>query len=319
MHKGLYVSLLPKGKIKRVLVTDQDVLELPEVAIVDEIIGFSELNFGPYAKVVDYLWTIAKAIPSPAAGLTQEEINAYELLLDTTEDLVETLTQEDFLGGTMLRIHLERILPPNFRSPDTADQTKDAIISGTSELMRFQFHLNQLLYDMKDGMPLDMDGQYRIFKHATASLWLTLDDELTSEYFLTSSARYYGLLTLYFLAMKPRVLRCQCCGRYFIPKTKKKTLYCDRISRNGKTCKQRAPALKHKRTAKNQTVIEEFDRAKWRMYKRYDRTLDEKSASEKDLSLLEYYEWLRQATAARDAFLRGELSQEDALRIINVP
>ena len=55
---------------------------------------------------------------------------------------------------------------------------------------------------------------------------------------------------------------CQCCGRYFIPETKHKTLYCDRIIRKGKTCKQIAPALKHKRDATQNSVIEAFDRTK---------------------------------------------------------
>ena len=64
---------------------------------------------------------------------------------------------------------------------------------------------------------------------------------------------------------------------------------------------------------------EEFDRAKRRMYNRYSRALDKKTPSEKDLTLSEYYEWLNRATAARDQFVKGELSQEEALSIINVP
>ncbi|MCI7215308.1 MAG: DUF6076 domain-containing protein [Dysosmobacter sp.] len=121
------------------------------------------------------------------------------------------------------------------------------------------------------------------------------------------------------MVMKPRVLLCQCCGRYFIPKTKKETLYCDRIFIRNRTCKQVAPGMKHQIEAMRQTVIDEFDRAKRRMYNRYSRALDKKAPSEKDLTLSEYYEWLNRATAARDQFVKGELSQEEALSIINVP
>ena len=56
-----------------------------------------------------------------------------------------------------------------------------------------------------------------------------------------------------------------------------------------------------------------------RMYKRYERALEGKALSEKDLTLFEYYEWLQAATRARDACLYGKLSQEEALRIIDVP
>ena len=77
--------------------------------------------------------------------------------------------------------------------------------------------------------------------------------------------------------------------------------------------------MKHQIEAMRQTVIEEFDRGKRRMYNRYSRALDKKTPSEKDLTLSEYYEWLNRATAARDQFVKGELSQEEALSIINVP
>ena len=52
MDKGIYVSLLPKGKIKRTLTTESGEVELPETTIADEIILFSKLDFEHYAQVV---------------------------------------------------------------------------------------------------------------------------------------------------------------------------------------------------------------------------------------------------------------------------
>ena len=319
MDKGIYVSLLPKGKIKRTLTTESGEVELPETTIADEVILFSELNFEYYAQVVELLNTIANAIPSPPKNLTQEEVNAFDLLLDTTEDLVTTLEQEDLLRGTLTRTLLEDALPPDCTSPASADQTKKAILRAASDPMRFQFFLNSVLYDMRDGIALDLDQKYRILKEVIVSQHLILGEELSSRYHFRSASAYYCFLLLHFIVMKPRVLLCQCCGRYFIPKTKKETLYCDRIFKRNRTCKQVAPGMKHQIEAMKQTVIDEFDRAKRRMYKRYSRALDEKTPSEKDLTLSEYYEWLNRATAARDQFVKGNLSQEEALSIINVP
>ena len=319
MDKGIYVSLLPKGKIKRTLTTESGEVELPETTIADEIILFSELDFEHYAQVVELLNTIADAIPSPPKNLTQEEINAYDLLLDTTEDLVPTLEQEDLLCGTLTRTLLEDALPPGCTSPASADQTKSMLLRAVSDPMRFQFLLNSVLYDMKDGIALDLDKKYCALKELVVSQHLILGDGLTARYHFRSVATYYCFLLLHFIVMKPRVLLCQCCGRYFIPKTKKKTLYCDRIFIRNRTCKQVAPGMKHQIEAMRQTVIDEFDRAKRRMYNRYSRALDKKAPSEKDLTLSEYYEWLNRATAARDQFVKGELSQEEALSIINVP
>ena len=81
-------------------------------------------------------------------------------------------------------------------------------------------------------------------------------------------------LLLNFITGKPVVGLCECCGRFFMPRTERKTLYCDRVIKDGKTCKALGPRLKHKLLAKNKTVVEAFDRARQRMYKRYERARD---------------------------------------------
>ena len=78
--------------------------------------------------------------------------------------------------------------------------------------------------------------------------------------------------------------------------------------------------LKHRQKAAQIRVVEEFDRAKQRMYKRYERAeFINKEPSEKDLSYGEYYQWLDRAVRARDDYLSGRLSTEEALKIIRTP
>ena len=88
-----------------------------------------------------------------------------------------------------------------------------------------------------------------------------------------------------------------------------------------RTCKQVAPKLKHQIAAMNHTVIQTFDRAKRRMYNRAMRTgIGGKGfVRKRSRRCSEYDEWLQAATRARDACLYGKLSQEEALRIIDVP
>lgn len=59
---GVYVELLPKGKIKRDLAGVSGEVSLEDTTISDEVILFSELSFGPYAVVVDLIRFQAKAI-----------------------------------------------------------------------------------------------------------------------------------------------------------------------------------------------------------------------------------------------------------------
>lgn len=128
---------------------------------------------------------------------------------------------------------------------------------------------------------------------------------------------YYHFLLLRMVEDKTRVARCECCGRFFIPRTRAATKYCDRVIRDGKTCKQIAPALKHQQQAERDKVINAFDRAKRRMYKRYERALNvSKKPSPRDISYAEYYGWLEPAAKARDEYLAGKLTAEQALAVI---
>ncbi len=128
---------------------------------------------------------------------------------------------------------------------------------------------------------------------------------------------YYFLL-LHFVTGKTSVAFCQCCGRYFVPKTKSKTVYCDCILKDGKTYKHWGPILKQRLEAKD-TVIGAFARANRRMYKRYERIADGKQRpTEKDLSYEEYYAWHDRAVQARDDYLDEKIAAEEALKIIDV-
>ena len=218
--------------------------------------------------------------------------------------------------GTLTRTLMENMLAGK-EGPAKEDAEK--ALFALSDVIHFQFMLDTLLSDMLDRTPLDLDKKYAFLKNARVVQVLTLGDTLDARYFLRSVPTYYYFLLLHFIAMKPRVLKCQCCGRYFIPKTtKKETKYCDRVIKNGRTCKQIAPHLKHKVDYKDNIVVRTFDLTKDMMHKRYQRTLDGKSSTDKDLTYNEYYKWLDKATQARDDYLADLISAEEAPSIIKV-
>ena len=126
---------------------------------------------------------------------------------------------------------------------------------------------------------------------------------------------YYEYLMLLFYNRKETVCECELCSRYFIPKTKKKTLYCDRVFKDGKTCKQIGPLLKHKKLEENDLVLQTFNKEKNKMYKRMERayTFGE---TPKAISPDEYTAWLNRAVNAKNMYLNNELSEAEALEII---
>lgn len=76
-----------------------------------------------------------------------------------------------------------------------------------------------------------------------------------------------------------------------------------------------APAQKHKLQAKNNEVIQAFDRARQKMYKCYERAKDSLHDLDKGITYDEFYRWLDKATDARDAYLKDKLSRRFSAHI----
>ena len=316
---GVYVELLPEGKIKRDFAGISGEVSLAEAKISDEVFLFSELIFEPYAAVVDQIRSQAKAIliHDDHGGLAN--MTLFQFMLDTVEDLVSTLEQENPLHGILLRTQLEDEVPPDDGTAMYPFRASRKILTILAGVIQFQFVVNEVLHDMRSGEPLISDKYDTLWEVPMRSILRWDGDCLTTQYHFRSAVDYYHFLLLQFVSCHPAVAWCHCCGRYFIPKTKKKTLYCDRILKGGRTCKEWGPVLKHRQKAAQISVVEEFDRAKRRMYKRYERAgFLNKEPSEKDLSYEEYYQWLDRAVKARDEYLAGKLSAADALKIIQM-
>ena len=317
---GVYVELLPGGKIKRDLAGIPGEVPLAETKISAEIFSFSELFFEPYAVVVDLIRSQARAVlrRDDHGGLAN--MTLFQFMLDTVEDLVSTLEQENPLHGTLLRTQLEDEVPPDDGTAMYPFRASRKILTILVGVMQFQFVVNEVLHDIQTGESLISDKYDTLWEAPMRSILRWDGDGLTTQYHFRSAVDYYHFLLLQFVSGHPAVAWCHCCGRYFIPKTKKKTLYCDRILKDGKTCKEWGPVLKHRQKAAQVSVVEEFDRAKRRMYKRYERAeFFNKEPSEKDLSYEEYYQWLDRAARARDDYLAGKLPAEEALSIIQTP
>lgn len=320
---GLYVSVNEDGTIKRTLtVKNGETIKLEITTVNDEIIAFSELNFKYYAEIVEHIEDMSEEsyieVTEDDFGEAGIDVDAYAEILQTVHELIETLEESNPLHGTLLRTLLEDQIPPDDGSAMYLIDSEAKIIDCLSSIMELQFLINDMLYDLRCGTPLDLEQKYSIFKTAEFTQIQTLGKRITTQYRFRSLIDYYIFLMMRFIENQPNVSLCQCCGKYFIPKTKRATLYCDRIIRDNKTCKQLATALKHKRDAARDSVIETFDRTKKKMYKRFERTNDFSNASTYSLSFAQYYDWLDKAEHARNEYLAEKISAEEALGIITV-
>lgn len=305
---GLYISTEGKN-IYRTVYSMRGETIMPSTTVEEEIISISELELGDYIKVLDGMLEPCSA---------QMISTAFDDIYETFCSLLESIEDYNILYGTLIRMEVFKDMPADGHNEEYYLKAKKNILYGLTELTDINYTVNDILKNLSLGKEIDMTHTYTGYNHADCIHYFYMGKEFREELYFDSLHSYFSFLIMKFLSGKHRVVRCGCCGKFFIPKTKRETLYCDRIVKNGRTCKQVGPARKHLDSAKKNAVIEAFDRNKKKMYKRYERTKDLLHETEKGLTLSEYFQWLDRAERTRSEFLKGEISEEEALEAICV-
>ena len=127
-------------------------------------------------------------------------------------------------------------------------------------------------------------------------------------------------LALYFQQDTQRIARCDYCWGWFIPKTKKITRYCDRVT-DGFPCKQRGSRFKRNLVEEQDGALGICSQLRDRMYARFLRWQDAAPTGRDNLILMDYDQytaWSENARLARMEYLDGKLTSEDFLRQIDM-
>ncbi|HBH94354.1 MAG TPA: hypothetical protein DDX91_01275 [Ruminococcaceae bacterium] len=310
MNKKIGLYIYTEGKnIYRTVYSIRGETIMPPTTAQEEIISISELELGGYIKALDVMLEPC-FLQTPSA--------AFDDIYDTFCSLLESIEDYNILYGTLIRIEVFKDMPADGHNEEYYLKAKKNILYGLTELTDINYTVNDILKNLSLGKEIDMTYTYTKYNHADCTHYFYMGKEFREELYFDSLHSYFSFLIMKFLSGKHRVVRCGCCGKFFIPKTKRETLYCDRIVKNERTCKQVGPSQKHLDTAKKNAVIEAFDRNKKKMYKRYERTRDLLHETEKGLTLSEYFQWLDRAERTRSEFLKGEISEEEALEAICV-
>ncbi|MCM1168295.1 MAG: DUF6076 domain-containing protein [Ruminococcus sp.] len=141
----------------------------------------------------------------------------------------------------------------------------------------------------------------------------------TRAYRITDLQNYAQFLFLNMMQSNSNFCKCNYCYRFFIPKTKKPTRFCDRIdAQSGKTCKEIAPIVYRNDDVRSNAVLNEYDRAMRRNYKRMCRTeeRDPDKQSEKDIDPQTYFDWRDRALKAVRLWKNKKLSVEELLKVV---
>lgn len=314
---GLYVTPDKNDTIKRKLVTKSGTETVDSVSIKDELINFSARKTGWYLDAIRNIRDYACAVTEEAFEHNGEiNINRFDVFMAEVNVFLEGLEKEPIIQ-TLTLAFLEDSVKEDDGSAMFICEAMTEISYCIEELYAFKIVLNNIFLDYMNYGTVN-SHRYPFLKHSEFKTIQTFDDTLKTQYYFRAPVKYYSFMLMQFLSSKPIVSRCENCGEFFVPKTKKKTLYCDRLFSNGKTCKEVAPKLKHKDLAANDPVIEAYDRTQRKMYKRLERALTLPIGGVRFMDYETYDNWLESAKEAKRKYVFGQLTAEEALAIIEV-
>ena len=127
-------------------------------------------------------------------------------------------------------------------------------------------------------------------------------------------------LSLYFQQDAQRIARCDYCWGWFVPKTKKVTRYCDRVT-DRFPCKQRGSRFKRNLIGEQDGALRICNQLRDRMYARFLRWQNAAPTERDNLIPMDYDQytaWSENARLARMGYLDGKLTAEDFLRRIDM-
>lgn len=319
---GLYVLMDGDLLTQRTIVTRSGTKTFPDTSITEEILRFTEVNLAGYRIFADEFEKLANACEIVAkkdghwdCQVDQGQFSAMRQKLYARIMVYEK--QNSFDGG-LLHVMADDVLYHWSGAINDSFGAVEMLKYSLGQTVGIYMQVMDVLKYLTTGKQPDLTGPSSSLTEGEFCQVLTYDGTLKTKYRFCSHEEYFSFLMMHFMAGQPRIQQCQHCGRYFIPRTNRRTLYCDRVIRDGRTCKELGPAQKHKRAAESNAVIEAFDRNMRKMRKRCERAMDAKG-ERSDWAIYDAYcNWLEQARKARDGYLAGEVIKEAALEVICV-
>lgn len=322
---GIYLSVDGDDAV-RVIIENNIKIQTDKVKISEELIGELEYNMSHYETVVEHI----SEKTEPLDGIGEYSDDQVTSVFNTALDLADAVRENDLTSGVLLRAAINKLL--------------DAKDDGTA--MFFLLSMNNVVKAIRE----PMSTQYILYKYLksrsefdTHEEWLranilpegyffrrdypceiinydlfTNEPKLSQVFFFDNYTDYFVFLFLKFAEQQRRVLECPCCGKLFVPKSNRAEVYCDRIIYKGKTCKQVAPKLMMKYKKMHDDVLEEYERAKNRNYKRVERYENaDGNSGVMRLTFNEYKAWLDRASEMKRLYLQGQVSEDEFRRVID--
>lgn len=324
MSAELYLMEMGDGRVSILLCDGRTVTQMPAMTPAETLLAFSELDYTNYRRVVRWLRDehplFEERIDIPVSDL--EDFVAEAILL--TPDLYEI----DPVSGFVVT----DILHQTLQAED--DGTAMFLLAAGQEILRVMEEPLRVQNYLRNIMEVTFDGtagaspaeQYEKLRATYADIARICDPAKLPQSEEPLSIRLCSLmelwtlvLALYFEQDDQRICRCDYCWGYFIPKTKKVTRYCDRVT-DGQSCKQRGANLARLEKTSEDEALLIYKKLRDRMYARLIRWQDAAPSERERLIPMDYEQydqWSENARLAREEYVLGNLTAEEFLRKID--
>ena len=324
MASELYLMEVGDGRYSILLCDDRSITQMPAMTPAETLIAFSELDYTDYRKAVRWLRDehplFEERIDIPVSDL--EDFAAEAILL--TPDLQEIDPVSGFVVTDILHRTLQAEDDGTAMFLLTAGQQ---ILKVMEDPLRIQTYLRNIMEVTFDGTAgLTPTAQYEKLRATYADIARICDPAKLPQSEEPLSIRLRSLmelrmlvLALYFEQDDQRICRCDYCWGYFIPKTKKVTRYCDRVT-DGQSCKQRGANLARLDKTSEDEALLIYKKLRDRMYARLLRWQDAAPSVRSSLMPMDYEQydrWSENARVAREEYVQGKLTAEEFLRKVD--
>lgn len=283
----------------------------------DELNRFVEYDFGIIYKYKPQLDKIYDTIRN-SNGLP-DDLLKYDDFINICVAIADSF-EEDMPG---LYITLHTLLKDKNSHTDHIGnyflQAMGEIWFELDNITIMQRDLKALFYGLSEDQRNNTDRKQIPFSPhyssvVTEMLLTYRDGQIEYIFFCNTPTRLIIPLVIFYFSSQPLIAECQYCGRFFTPKSKKLTLYCDRVSEDGKSCKVMGARTKRKIKTDSDPILKEFYREKHRRYMACERS---KLAFDYDGQTLDkYYYWLDEVTKLIEKYKKGEVSGDEVLKAI---
>ncbi len=332
MHsRGLYVQAENENAIDILMVTPEGKeKKISGIVPAQDLLNAVEMDYSAYRKRVTQLQNLP---------LFQEKLDIamseYEELVNTAKKISNLLEKIDPVGAFVVRSRIAIAMQiPDDGTASFWLYSGQRILEALMEPVLTQLRLRNIFevtfgnterMTQAERYKLLRDTYPQLFGHYFRVQHLPTEKSdmpfsKTVEYAVNTLLELRILELAMYFRQPNRIARCTHCWGYFMPKTKKETLYCDRECDGEKTCKHLGPNAQRRIDQHNDNALAIFEVLRHRMEARYERYMDsgERMNTNFVLNIDSYFDWSDSARQARMDYLDGKITAEEFIGRIDI-